>query len=98
MGPFKQSQMSTEMAELLAVRALSFIAEDAGRLGHFLAATGLGPTQIREASRQPSFLAGVLEYVETDEALLLALAEYSHVDPAAFVQARAALVTIRGAS
>lgn len=83
--------MSTEAAELLAVQALAFIAQEGERLGRFLAATGIGPTQIREASRDPHFLAGVLDYVAGDEALLVAFAGHLAVDPSAITRARAAL-------
>ena len=41
-----------EAAEMLAVQALTFIAEDPERMGRFLAATGLEPGQIRAASRR----------------------------------------------
>jgi hypothetical protein len=61
--------MTPEAAEGIAIQALSFIAGDGERLGHFLAATGIGPTEIRAASRQPGFLAGVLAYLASDERL-----------------------------
>ncbi len=61
--------MTQEAAEGLAIQALTFIAGDGERLGRFLAVTGIGPTEIRAASRQPGFLAGVLQYLASDEAL-----------------------------
>ncbi len=61
--------MTPEAAEGIAIQALSFIAGDGERLGSFLAATGIGPTEIRAASRQPGFLAGVLQYLASDERL-----------------------------
>ncbi len=61
--------MTVEAAEGLAIQALSFIAADGERLGRFLAISGIGPTEIRAASREPQFLAGVLEYLASDERL-----------------------------
>src|SRR3972149_5973101 len=55
--------MTPEAAEGIAIQALSFTAGDGERLGRFLAATGIGPSEIRAASRQPRVLAGVLGYL-----------------------------------
>ena len=71
-----------ETAETLAIQALTFIAQDAERLGRFLAVTGIGPAEIRDAAREPNFLAGVLDHLAGDESLLLAFAEHAGVDPA----------------
>jgi hypothetical protein len=62
-------------AEVLAVQALSFIAADPERLGRFLALSGIGPSEVRAASHEPGFLAGVLDYVASDEGLLKAFAQ-----------------------
>jgi hypothetical protein len=59
-----------EAAETIAIQALSFIAGDGERLGRFLAITGIGPSDIRTAATEPSFLAGVLDYLAADERLL----------------------------
>jgi len=80
-----------EAAEALAIQALSFIAEEPERLGAFLAATGIGPDAIREAARQPDFLAGVLDHMLADESLLVAFADSAGIDPASIARARRAL-------
>ena len=43
-----------EAAEALAVAALAFLASEPEHLGGFLAATGVGPDQIRNAARDPA--------------------------------------------
>ena len=48
-------------------RLLAFIAADPERLGRFLAATGIGPADIRAAAREPLFLAGVLDHLANNE-------------------------------
>jgi hypothetical protein len=80
-----------EAAEALAVAALSYLASEPEHLGRFLAASGIGPERIREAAREPSFLAGVLDHFAGDEALLLAFARDQGIDPAEVERARAAL-------
>jgi len=83
--------MTGEAAEGLAIQALTYLAGDAERLSRFLAITGIGPQQIRAASSEPGFLAGVLEHVAGDERLLTAFATDSGVDPADIGKALAAL-------
>ncbi len=46
-----------EVAEIVAVQALSFIAGDPERLGLFLAESGIGPETLRTAAADPQFLA-----------------------------------------
>ena len=82
---------TVEDAEALALRALGFLAEDPARLEPFLAATGLGPTTLRAAAGEPGFLAGVLDHLSGNEALLLEFAANLGLDPAIVAQAREAL-------
>jgi hypothetical protein len=61
--------MLPEAAEALAIQALTYLAEDPERLGRFLNVTGIGPDEIRAASAEPGFLAGVLAYLAAEEQL-----------------------------
>ena len=72
--------LTQEAAEALAIQALTFIAGDGERLGHFLAATGIGPAEIRAAAQEPGFLIGVLDHLAADERLLSAFAAEAGVD------------------
>jgi hypothetical protein len=78
-------------AENVAIQALSFLAADPARLGRFLAATGIGPADIRAAAREPRFLAGVLDHIADDESAMLAFAQEAGLAPALIARARAAL-------
>jgi hypothetical protein len=82
---------SPESAETMAVQALAFIAGEPERLAVFLNASGIDPGQIRDAAREPRFLAGVLEHMLADESLLMAFADSAGIDPATVVGARHAL-------
>src|SRR5579884_599146 len=85
------SKGAREAAETLAVQALSYIAQDPERLGRFLALTSIGPAEIRSAAAEPGFLAGVLEYVASDQALMTSFAAESGHKPSTIDAARVAL-------
>jgi len=96
MSHFRQGPLAAEVAEVLAIQALGFIAQDEERLGRFLALTGMGPSEIREAAGDPHFLVGVLDYVTGDEHLLLAFAGHAGIDPGTIAVARQALAEAGG--
>jgi hypothetical protein len=85
------SRQSRKAAEMLAIQALGFIAEDPQSLGRFLDVSGLTADQIRTAAHEPGFLAGVLEHMLGDESLLVAFAQSAGIDPADVTRAASAL-------
>jgi hypothetical protein len=70
-----------EVAEIVAVQALSFVAGDPERLGAFLAESGIGPDTLRSAASDPRFLANVLDFVMRDDATVKAFAAASDLHP-----------------
>jgi len=80
-----------EVAEIVAIQALSFVAGEPGRLGLFLAETGIGPETLRTAAADPKFLASVLEFVMRDDATVKAFAEVSNLHPTNVAAAHQAL-------
>ena len=84
-------RLTRDQAEALAIQALTFIGGDAERLGRFLAVTGIGPAEIRKAAGEPGFLAGVLDYVASDERLIETFSSEAALDPLAIDKARAVL-------
>jgi hypothetical protein len=87
----RRLSITPEAAEGLAIQALSFIAGDAERIGGFLAVTGIGPAEIREAARERGFLAGVLDFLAGDERLLVAFSAELGIAPEDVGAARVAL-------
>ncbi len=87
----KRTQNPREVAEIVAIQALSFVAGDPERLGVFLAETGIGPETLRSAAADPRFLAGVLDFVLRDDATVKAFAAASELDPATIAAAREVL-------
>ena len=88
----KRTQNPREVAEIVAIQALSFVAGDPERLGVFLAETGIGPETLRLAAADPRFLAGVLDFVLRDDATVKAFAAASELDPTTIAAAREVLV------
>jgi hypothetical protein len=74
-----------------AIAALGFLADDPDRLERFLALSGLGPHNLREAAAEPKFLSAVLDYITGDEKLLIAFATREGRRPEVIVRARDAL-------
>uniref|UniRef100_Q07L65 DUF3572 family protein n=1 Tax=Rhodopseudomonas palustris (strain BisA53) TaxID=316055 RepID=Q07L65_RHOP5 len=87
----KPTRNARQMAEIVAVQALSFLASQPERLGGFLAETGLGPETLRTAASDPQFLVGVLEFVLRDDDTVKAFAEASELDPTTVAAALQAL-------
>ena len=85
-----------EVAEIVAVQALSFIAGDPERLGLFLAESGIGPETLRSAATDPHFLASVLDFVLRDDATVKAFAAVSQLHPTNVAAAHQALTDSHG--
>ena len=87
----KPVQNPREVAEIVAVQALAFIAGDPERLGAFLAETGIGPQSLRAAAADPQFLISVLDFVLRDDATVKAFAKASELHPTNVAAAREVL-------
>jgi Protein of unknown function (DUF3572) len=88
--PMRGNQDRLE-AESLAIEALSFLARDSTRIAAFLETSGLGPDHLRDAVREPGFLAAVLDHLMMDEPLLLMFSENAEIDPNTVPAARRVL-------
>jgi Protein of unknown function (DUF3572) len=89
----RRASPSREAAEMLAIQALAFIAEEPERMAAFLSVTGIAPDALRVTAGQPDFLTGVLEHMLGDESLLLTFAASAGIDPAGIARAHNALST-----
>lgn len=85
------SRLSQDEAESVAIAALGFIASDQSRLAQFLAVTGYSPGAIRAEAGSPDFLAGVLEFLLSDESQLLVFTSHKQIDPSLVAKARRVL-------
>lgn len=84
-------RMTREDAERIAVNALSFVAGDPALLPRFLSITGIAAPAIRQAAREPGFLAGVLDFVLAHEPTLLQFSQAADLPAEKVLEARRAL-------
>ncbi len=70
-----------ERAQSLAFSALGFLAGDEERLNAFLSISGLDPGALRQAAAEPGFAGGVLDYICSDDSLVLGLAAQENIAP-----------------
>ena len=87
----KPVQNPREVAEIVAVQALSFIAGDPTLLGRFLAETGIGPQTLRSSAADPHFLKSVLDFVMRDDATVNAFAAAAELHPTNIAAAHQAI-------
>lgn len=83
--------MNREHAEMIAIKALGYVASDPQLFSRFSAISGVEAGQIRDAAQEPGFLAGVLQFILAHEPTVLAFAEAEQIDPAQLQNALAAL-------
>lgn len=86
-----RSHDARQVAETVAIQALSYLAAEPARLGRFLAETGLGPETLRGAAKSPEFLVSVLDFVLSDETLVKEFAATHDLKPRTVGAAREAL-------
>jgi hypothetical protein len=87
----KQQRKPSEVAEIVAIQALSFLAGEPERLGLFLSESGIGPETLRAAATDPKFLAGVLDFIMRDDDTVKAFSDSSQLPPETIAAAREAL-------
>lgn len=77
----KIPRISQEEAEVIALKALGFLASEPDRLGRFLALSGVELSDIRAVAQNPDFLIGLLNHLLQDELLLLTFTAEQELDP-----------------
>lgn len=75
-------------AEQIAIRVLTFIADDQQHLERFMQLTGWTAQAMAENAGTPAFLGSLLEHILADEPLLLSFTANSGIDPSHVSQAR----------
>ncbi len=73
--------MSADTAEMLAAKALLWLAQDPDHLGGFLAMSGSSADALRAEAKDPAFLGAVLDYILQADETVLAFAEAEGIAP-----------------
>ncbi|SCA55337.1 conserved hypothetical protein [Candidatus Terasakiella magnetica] len=83
--------MKQEQAEVIALQAITFISSEERALHGFLAQSGAGIDDLQSNLTDPAFLAGILDFLLSDESALLVFCEQAEIEPQLIVSARRAL-------
>jgi Protein of unknown function (DUF3572) len=81
--------------EVLALNALSFLADSPEEFSRFLVQSGIDAAQLRRRAGDRDFLAGVVDFLLANESLLTRFCESHAVDSRSIHLARAALPSAR---
>jgi len=88
--------MNDEQAQAIALQALAFIAGEENALIGLMNLSGLSLDAMKSQAGDPQFLAGVMDFVLSDEPLLLAFCEAADLPPETPLRVRRALPGGRG--
>lgn len=83
--------MDRQRAETIALRAAAFLFSDERARDGFLAVTGADPASLRDQLQESETLTGLLDYLLSNEPLLLAFCAAEEIEPEEPGQARSAL-------
>jgi Protein of unknown function (DUF3572) len=82
---------NVEQPQVIALKALAFLASDEDRLGYFLVSSGMDLQDLKEQASDLNMLAGLLDHILGDESLLLEFAAELACRPESIARARQAL-------
>ncbi|KFI33636.1 hypothetical protein CG51_09425 [Haematobacter missouriensis] len=81
-------QNERESAETLAIAALGWLAADEDRWQRYLGATGASAESVARSAREPELLAAVMDFLLTEDQLVMAFATDAGVRPEAVLRTR----------
>jgi len=73
--------MTEEDAQVIGLKGLSFLAEDPEIFTGFFQLTGMSAEDIRANASETSTIIGILDYLLSDENLLLSFCSQEHIAP-----------------
>jgi hypothetical protein len=80
-----------EAAETMALKALAYLATLPDDISRFLNITGIEADELRVRAEEPEFLAAVMDFLMSDDALLTGFSDAEGIDPREVPFARRAL-------
>lgn len=83
--------MQFQTAEILALKALTFLAQSPDDLERFVALTGIAPADLRGRADDPEILAAVMDFLLADDARITNFCESHAIKPEILQSARRAL-------
>jgi hypothetical protein len=83
--------MKREQSQSIALNILIFLVSDPDRAEAFLRITGMDADDVRAGASSEQFLAGVVDYLLSDEQLLVTFAAEQEINPEVIRSVRRAL-------
>ncbi len=83
--------MKQEQAEIIALQGITYIGAHDYCLNALMAQSGMGVDDLKEQIGDPAFLAGILDFLLSDEGSLLDFCEEIKLAPEDVIRARRAL-------
>ena len=90
--PVSNEQISTKSAAFIAIKSLAYISQSPEEISKFIALTGIESTDIIRLKENLKFLGGALDFVTSDESLLLAFCSSEQISPEGVEAARIQLL------
>ncbi len=78
----KPPRLTEDWAEAVALQVLAYLLGDAQQISRFLSLTGSTPEDLRGIAGSRELQTATLEYLLSDEGLLLAFCQEAKIDPA----------------
>ncbi|MGH1405890.1 MAG: DUF3572 domain-containing protein [Rhodomicrobiaceae bacterium] len=85
-------QISMKSAAFIAIKSLAYISQSPEEITKFMALTGIEGSDIIRLKENLKFLGGVLDFVTSDESLLLAFCSTENISPEGVEAARIQLL------
>ncbi len=83
--------MNQDEAMIVALKAFAHIASDGDLLDRFMMISGADADAMRSGARDAAFMAGVLDFLLGDDAVVAAFCAFAEIEPETPMRARAAL-------
>lgn len=81
-------RLTPDAAQTIALKALGFLAGSEGALDRLMTLSGLDRDTLRERASEPEFLVSLLDFLLSDEELLLNFCGDASIDPKTVHMAR----------
>ncbi len=82
--------ITTSEAETIALRVLTYVAQQDRALQALLAQSGIAPTSLQERLNDPDLLGGILDFLLSNEKLLVDFCEIEKLSPDKLARVRQA--------
>ena len=73
--------MNQELADIIALKAVTYLLSDEKRISWLLGETGLDTAALKQSPDNPEILAGILDFLLSHENILVDFCDTNEIDP-----------------